>query len=655
MCGLSGFVSFQKKDVLSTEQVLSMNRSMSHRGPDGEGYLFFGTQKTSEAKNEFAFRQSPIEGALAHRRLSIIDLSSRATQPMSLEDQSASIVFNGEIYNHKEIREELEKLGHRFFTDHSDTEVILRAYKEWGLKGSIERFRGMFAIVLIDFLQEKIFLVRDRIGVKPLYYHEKNGTLYFASEIKAILRVLKQKPEIRPQSIYDFMTFLTVPAPFTMYEGIFKLPAAQMITYSFGGEKKVEEYWNPFVSLPKNAIPNENSWPKRILSKLRQSVKYRMESDVPVGVFLSGGVDSSANAVLFSELSQKEKVKTFTVGYDGSISHRNEFPHAKKVADQIQSTHFERHVTQKELLDFLPLMVYHQDEPLADPVCIPLYFISKMAKENGVTVCQVGEGSDELFLGYSDWITKWKLQKAGNLPIPQKLKRLLYSFLEISKISTATAREFLRRNSLGLPVFWSGAEAFTEAEKLQLFSKQYRNKHLLQPPDQFIADLKAEFLQKTHTPSISNWMTYADLKLRLPELLLMRVDKMTMACGLEARVPFLDHEFVQMALTIPEKEKMFSQECKGLLKKAVEPLLPREIIYREKQGFSVPVTEWLSDVLGGLVEKTIWDFQNETKMFNEEALSHFIEIKHRGIWNIFNLALWWKNKDLTSPPNLKVV
>ncbi len=658
MCGLTGFIQFKGQDKLGIKQLCKMNDAIEHRGPDGEGYFLGGsTTWIKEQKNAFANlsnRTAPVfqellgtapNIGLAHRRLSIIDLSEKASQPMTVRENDLWIVFNGEIYNHQEIREELKNIGADFLTDHSDTEVILQAYKMWGIE-AIHRFRGMFAIVLVDMRTQKIYFVRDRIGVKPLYYSWNENTLLFGSEIKALLKSLPSLPNLCRQSVYDYMTFLTVPAPHTMYEGILKLPAGHWMELDFAGNYKLREYWDPLDGIEKNRANSSADWQKSILDDLKTSVRYRMVSDVPVGVFLSGGIDSSANAVLFSEQAKNTKVKTFTVGYSGSITHKNEFPYAKKMADLIHSDHHERTIEQSELLEFLPKMAFHQDEPLADPVCIPLYFISKLARENGVTVCQVGEGSDELFIGYSDWITKYKLQKFGNLPIPNFFKKSVHGALEGMHLSTSTAREFLRRDSRSLPVFWSGAEAFTEVEKNQLFRSDFVKENKLKKPDEYIRSLHDQFLQRAPENSICDWMSYADLKLRLPELLLMRVDKMTMACGLEARVPFLDHRFVQMAFQIPEDIKIKGMECKGILKKSVEAILPKEIIYRKKQGFSAPVTEWLSDALGGVVESSIWDFQRETNMFNEEALHHFLRIKHRGVWNLFNLAIWWKNRGL---------
>jgi len=522
--------------------------------------------------------------------------------------------------------------------------VILQAYRTWGVKG-IDRFRGMFAIVLIDFYKQKIFFIRDRIGVKPLYYFRKGLSIIFGSEIKAVLRGMNSVPPLREQSVFDYMTFLTVPAPHTMYQGIEKLPAGHWMELDFRGEQKLVEYWDPLQHSDMPAHRSNEEWKHEILSQLRTSVKYRMVSDVPMGVFLSGGIDSSTNAVLFAEQATGV-VNTFTIGYSDSITHQNEFAPASRVARQIGSNHHEMRIQQQDLIDFLPKMVFHQDEPLADPVCIPLYFISKLAKESGVTVCQVGEGADELHIGYTDWITKYRLQQYAHLPAPRFLKKAGYGALEMLSLSTSTAREFLRRDSVGLPVFWSGAEAFTEAEKDRLFTQTYRREHHLERPDHFIRSLYDRFKLRAAEPTACNWMSYADLKLRLPELLLMRVDKMTMANGLEARVPFLDHHFVQHSFTIPEKLKMQGGQTKALLKQAVAGLLPSEIVNRPKQGFSVPVSEWLSQALGGLVESTIFEFQRETKMFDENALRAFLASKHRGVWNLFNLALWHKNRAL---------
>lgn len=651
MCGFSGYLSFSGK-TLPPLKVLEMNRKISHRGPDGEGYFFFGSESQLRVANDLSIlekippmkvKKSNLCGALAHRRLSIIDLSEKASQPMHLEDESLSIIFNGEIYNHAEIRLELEKHGHRFFTDHSDTEVILRSFRQWGVE-AVHKFRGMFAIVLIDFVEQKAYFFRDRIGVKPLYYASHENILYFGSEIKAILSALPFRPKARSQSVFDYMTFLTVPAPYSMYDGILKLEAGHYLEVSSDGNIKKREYWDPLDDSQKKEI-SQNEWQDEILTALRTSVKYRMESDVPVGVFLSGGIDSSINSVLFSELAKKQ-IKTFTVGYDDAITHSNEFPQAKMVAEKIGSQHFERRIQQQELIDFLPKMAFHQDEPIADPVCIPLYFISKLARENGVTVCQVGEGSDELYIGYTDWITKYNLQKWGSYPIPKATKAFLYGAMEKCSLSTSTAREFLRRNSQGLPVFWSGAEAFTEAEKDFLFSRDFIYGTRVQRPDEWIRSMYQKFEKRSSSESFYDWMSYADLKLRLPELLLMRVDKMTMACGLEARVPFLDHHFVKQAFSIEEKMKVQNQENKYLLKRSLEGLIPNEIIYRKKQGFSVPVGEWLSQALGNRVRDSIYRLQEETKLFRPEALEYFLRTKHRGVWNLFNLALWNECEEL---------
>ncbi|MFY8132617.1 MAG: asparagine synthase (glutamine-hydrolyzing), partial [Bacteroidia bacterium] len=360
------------------------------------------------------------EISLAHKRLSIVDLSNEAAQPMGLPDGSIWVVFNGEIYNHAEIRTELEQKGHRFRTSHSDTEVILHAYQEWGIQ-CIERFRGMFAIGLWDQPKDLFYLVRDRIGIKPLYYTYQNGCCYFASEIKAILQDRSIPRKLNFQSAYDYLTFLTVPAPNTFFEGIQKLPAGHYIEIKNGQPSQPKEYWDVFTHVNYQPHVSEKEVTETLVEKLRESVKYRMMADVPVGVFLSGGIDSSVNAKLFSDLSNGQPVKAFSIGYENDqdlSSYTNEFYYARKVAKELGCEYYERSLNQQDLIDFLPQLVHHQDEPIADPVCMPIYYVSKLARDNGVIVAQVGEGSDELFWGYRFWKDLLKIQEYDDLPVP---------------------------------------------------------------------------------------------------------------------------------------------------------------------------------------------------------------------------------------------
>ncbi len=384
---------------------------------------------------------------------------------MCNEDGSLWVTFNGEIYNHAEIRSELQQLGgHQWKTDHSDTEVILHAFEQWGIE-CIHRFRGMFAIALWDSRRRELWLIRDRVGIKPLYYSVHHGRIAFASEIKALLQDPEQERAMDEEAFYHFLSFLTTPAPMTMFRGIRKLPAGSWLRIREDGSITESRYWDvldhtqPLVNVPEEEIA------ERIVDELRTAVRLRKVSDVPVGVFLSGGIDSSVNAALFSE-GESGPVKCFSIGYDGDYrSYRNELHYARQMARFAGAEYHERLLSQQDLLDFLPRMVHLQDEPIADPVCVPVYYVSKLARDNGVIVCQVGEGSDELFCGYPSWKLRLQLQHLGNLPVPRGLKGLGLAGLRLAGRENSLEYEWLRRNFERLPVFWGGAEAFTETHK----------------------------------------------------------------------------------------------------------------------------------------------------------------------------------------------
>jgi asparagine synthase (glutamine-hydrolysing) len=390
-----------------------MRDAMRHRGPNGRGTWIAPHGRV----------------ALGHRRLSIIDLSPSADQPMSNEDGSVRIVFNGEIYNHAEIRAELESIGgHRWKTDHSDTEVILHAFEQWGIE-CLHKFRGMFAFALWDETRRELWLVRDRIGVKPLYYSIHHGRLTFASEIKALLQDSDQEREVDEGAFYHYLSFLTAPAPQTLFRGIRKLPGGTWLRVRENGVIDEHRYWDAWDAAQPLIDISEEEIADRILAELRTAVKLRKVSDVPVGVFLSGGIDSSVNAALFSE-GHGRPVQTFSIGYDGSYkSNPSELPYARRMAHYMGADHHERILTQRDLMDFLPEMIWLQDEPIADPVCVPVYYVSKLARDNGVVVCQVGEGSDELFWGYRSWQFSLRLQQLARLPVPQSVRQFGLSAL----------------------------------------------------------------------------------------------------------------------------------------------------------------------------------------------------------------------------------
>jgi asparagine synthase (glutamine-hydrolysing) len=631
MCGIVGALSFTDSVFQVSESYLARMRDvMSHRGPDGAGIFV-----SPDRRLGFGFR-----------RLAIIDLSERAMQPMSNEDGALRVVFNGEIYNHAEIRAELERRGgHQWKTDHSDTEVILHAFEEWGID-CVHKFRGMFAIALWDAKQRQLWLIRDRIGVKPLYYSVHHGRITFASEIKALLEDDEQRRAVDEEALYYYLSFNATPAPLTLFSGIRKLAPGSWLKVNADGHAQECRYWDVWDHTQPLTNVSDAEIAERILSELRTSVKLRKISDVPVGVFLSGGIDSSTNAALFSE-GDSRPVNTFSIGYDREYeSYQNELHYARRMAREVGADHHELRLKESDLLDSLPLIIRHQDEPLADPVCVPVYFVSKLARDSGVVVCQVGEGSDELFWGYKYWRDSLRLQRLANfLPIPGPVKKMGLAGLDYLERSGGTSyrRQFscevLRRAFSDRPVFWGGAEVFSDSQKQQLLSARLRKKFAEFTSWEALRPIRQRFEKKSWEPSPLNWMTYLDLNLRLPELLLMRVDKMSMAVSLEARVPFLDHKFVELAMSIPQAVKTRNGVLKYILKKAVRGVIPDELIDRKKQGFGVPVYEWYHTKFGEYVVKEMKDFCESTELLQFEGVLPFL--KRRG-WALLNVALWWK-------------
>jgi len=628
MCGIVGALTFKYSNFTITESFITrMRDTMIHRGPDGAG----------------AWVAEDGRIGLGHRRLSIIDLSEKAAQPMCNEDGSLWISFNGEIYNHAEIRKELESTGlHRWKTDHSDTEVILHAFEHWGVE-CINKFRGMFAIALWDARKRELWLIRDRIGIKPLYYSIHHGRLTFASEIKALLQDPEQSKAVHEEAFYHFLSFLTTPAPQTLFEGIKKIPNGTWTKINENGDVSEKRYWDVWDHTSPMTGANEDEIAHLLLSGLRDSVKLRKVSDVPVGVFLSGGIDSSVNAALFAE-GEGWPVKTFTIGYVGDYkSYKNEIGYARIMADKIGAEYHEHLLSVDDLLEFLPKMIYLQDEPIADPVCIPVYYVSKLARDHGVTVCQVGEGADELFCGYPGWKTALTLQNLNDLSVPSIFKKYGLSVLDFMKLDRRGYYECLRRGFLEQPIFWGGAEAFTEVQKKRLLSDKYRKKYSNFSSWEVLKPIHRRFKESAWEKSHLNWMTYIDLNLRLPELLLMRVDKMSMGVSLEARVPFLDHKFVELAMSIPTSVKLGNGQLKYILKKAVRGLIPDELINRKKQGFGVPIYEWFFDRLGEKTRMELNEVCKQTDYFDKKEVDYLISSRRGSqLWYLLNFALWWK-------------
>jgi asparagine synthase (glutamine-hydrolysing) len=650
MCGICGILNYGNSvDSFDASLLEKMSDSIAHRGPDDSG-----TFVSSDRKAGFGFR-----------RLSIVDLSPAGHQPMRSPDGLVTLMMNGEIYNHLVLRKELEAKGYRY-RSRSDTETVLYAYQEYGVH-FVDKLLGMFAIAVWDEREKRLVLVRDRIGIKPLYYTFKNANLIFGSEIKAILEHPSVHREMNDEALEHYLTFLIPPAPMTMFKDIYKLePGHRMVIHTHGNVTK-ERYWDPVpvgrqasidfdgnpvsdsVFRPDEFPMTEEHCIATIRKLLKQSIKDRMMSDVPFGVFLSGGIDSSTNVALMAELMDRP-VDTFSVGIK-DLEKYNEMGYARQIAKEFKTNHREIIIDQRDAFEFLPKLIYHQDEPLADPVCIPLYFVSKLARDSGTIVVQVGEGSDEQFAGYQWMLRELRFYRTGwkyFRSMPRFAQSLVYRAVAsaFGKRHSYLVLDYIRKAAEGDELFWGGAINFTEAHKRGLFEANRRSSR--NPSGVLATQWHSEILDRDAGSDYLKRMIYLEFKNRLPELLLMRVDKMSMATSVESRVPFLDHRMVEYSMKIPARLKIKDHQPKYVLKKAVEGLIPHEIIYRKKQGFAAPVDEWLRSDWYSFVESKILDshFVREG-YFRKEILMAMLQNHRSGkrdqgqyLWNMLNLVLW---------------
>lgn len=614
-------------EPVESDLLIKMRDAMTHRGPDDAGFYISPNKKIG----------------LAHRRLSIVDLSADAHQPMSNEAGTIWIVFNGEIYNHLALRRDLET-RHRYRSA-SDTETIIHLYEEKG-PACVDYLDGMFSLAIWDEVKQELFLARDRIGKKPLYYHLSGGAFIFASEIKAILADSRVPRAVNEEALWHYLTFLVTPPPLTMFGGVNKLKAGHCMTIDGHGVLKEWKYWDPIV--PSTSF-TEEYYIEELRKILMQSVKKRLMADVPVGVFLSGGLDSSMNVALMSSL-MKRPVSTYSVAFHNRPEY-DEFPYARRVAKLFGTDHHEKIISEKEVLDYLPQMVHSQDEPIADWVCVPLYFVSKLAHDCGTKVVQLGEGSDEQFIGYSHYmkyLSAWEKYWQYYARTPKMMRQAIYeiarNFPGASSYSSHV--DLLRRAAYDEGLFWGGAIGFWETQKALLADERLKNRYnsatVVGP---YLNNLR---LQKP-LADFSEQMQYLEFKLRLPELLLMRVDKIAMSVSVEGRAPYLDTALVEFVTGIPSALKTKNGETKYLLKKAAERFLPRDIIYRKKQGFSAPIPEWFNGRLGGLMEDTIMNSKiKQSGYLNYEYVRELIKQQRSGkkdvgprLWILFNLCAWF--------------
>jgi len=624
MCGICGIVYSDSSKTVDTTILSRMNDSLRHRGPDEAGYFVKGNI------------------GLGIRRLSIIDVEG-GHQPLYNEDRTVCAICNGEIYNHDELRRDLEKRGHRFST-RSDAEVIVHLYEDLE-DGFVQRLRGMFAIAIWDVREERLVLARDRIGIKPLYYSEQDGVFLFASEPKAILKHPAAERELSFEALSDYLTYLYIPAPETIYERMRKLPPAHLLIYS-GGTISLTQYWE--LDYRKKVDVPEEECGERLRDLLRRSVKSHLMSEVPLGAFLSGGMDSSTIVALMSEVTG-EPVKTFSVGFD--VVDFNELRYAKLVAERFGTEHHEIHL-KADIVDLLPKIVKQLDEPFADSSAIPTYLISEFAKRK-VTVCLAGDGGDELFAGY-DWTRRQKFVDDFN-KIPRHAREGLRKVLLGAHYSPDRKTKLLDKvKRFAFDAGLSPEQSFLRRKTC--FSKELQ--HGLMKPDVFARIERYEsiskilpFFERDDIAQGLEKLLYLDTKLYLPDDGLCKVDRMSMAHSLEVRVPFLDHEVVEFAASIPFAYKMKGFVSKHILKKAMKGVLPPQILGQRKLGFTIPLNSWFRRELRGYSSALLARNQCElNRYFNSQFVDWIREEHSEGrqdfgpqIFALLVLELWLRD------------
>jgi asparagine synthase (glutamine-hydrolysing) len=560
MCGIAGILHFDPRERVDRDLLERMTRVLEHRGPDDEGF----------------YQDGPV--GLGHRRLSIIDLSGGA-QPMANEDETVWIVFNGEIFNFEELREDLEKAGHQFRT-RSDTECIVHLYEEHGPEECARRLVGQFAFAIWDSTRRRLFLARDHVGIKPLFYRWSDDGLIFASELKAILEDPQVPRDLDTGALLDYLSYRYVPAPKTIFQGIRKLPAGHWLVWQ-DGRMKVGRFWEmPPPGTGKPSELSEEEHARKLQDLLRESVRGQLMSDVPLGAFLSGGIDSSIIVGFMAELMD-QPVKTFTIGFrEADFS---EVDHARRIAGQHRTEHREL-IVEPDSVDLLPRIVRQFDEPFADPSAIPTYHVCRMAREH-VTVCLSGDGGDEGFAGYRRY--QWALKFSGMDWLPAGLRSAAFGALEKvlprSRYKTAARRFALH-------------PALRYADVFSYFGRTARSR-LLSGDLRRIGNEGEEFalLRELHDRAAPaddlSRLQYMDILSYLPDDILVKTDRMSMLNSLEVRVPLLDHRVLEYAATVPSELRL----GKRILKKAAGHLLPADLLSRPKMGFGVPLKHWFKD------------------------------------------------------------
>jgi asparagine synthase (glutamine-hydrolysing) len=616
MCGICGIFNFTSREPVARDILKLATNAMTHRGPDDEGFYLDG------------------ELGLGNRRLSIIDLPG-GHQPLSNEDETLWITFNGEIYNYRELRIGLESRGHRFRTA-TDTEAIVHLYEDYEL-GCLDHLRGMFAFALWDSRRRRLLLARDRLGIKPLFYRLEPHGLMFASELRALRELATTPFEVDAQSVYDFFGFRYIPAPRTFYRGVQKLLPGHLLVADANGIR-TSAYWD--IPGEEDVSRAAGQWAEAVMELLRESVQLRLIADVPLGVFLSGGTDSSALVALMAELGARP-LRTFSVGFDEA--RYSELPYARRVARQFATEHRELVVRPDDLARDLPWLISFRDEPIAEATDIALYRVSLLARES-VKVVLAGEGGDELFAGY----LKYAYDRLA------KLLSWLPTTLTSRLVRALPYKE--RRAQVAVEKLSIGDEAERAASWFAAFSRQechalFARDFLAQVDVIHPARVFAGYLEKARDRSPLKRMLYVDLKVWLPDNLLLRGDQMTMAASIEERVPFLDHKLVELAARIPGRMLARGFRTKVLLKQALRSRLQAEVLDRHKVGFAVPIGPWFRGPLKPFVADLLLSPSARTRDYCDPAHTeqfvreHFDGVRDRQkqLWALVNFELWLRS------------
>lgn len=622
MCGICGKMYFDPGRAVDPALIRDMTEVLRHRGPDDSGVFTDGN------------------AGLGHRRLSIIDLSRAGRQPMANEDGSLQIVLNGEIYNYRELRPGLEARGH-VFRSRTDTETVLHLYEELG-PACVSQLRGMFAFAVWDSRRQELFLARDRAGKKPLSYALVDGGIIFASELKSLLKDPALRPEVDPEALHNFLTYQYVPGPQTIFAGVRKLPPAHTLLVRNGGVT-IERYWR-LSYRDKLRLPSEEAYCERLREVFTEAVNIRLRSDVPLGAFLSGGVDSSATVAVMAGLLDRP-VKTFSIGFEEKDF--DELAWAAQVARRYGTEHTE-FVVKPEAVKVLPTLIYHYDEPYADASAIPTYYVSRLTREH-VTVALNGDGGDECFAGYERYFADALAHRYAKIPkalreglrrgaglLPHRENRWCFTRRLkrfVNGIADSPARRYVR---------WLCF--FSNDMKDDLYTAAFKSAMAGHDAVRLTENAYAE----TDAETLLEKQLYADVSMYLPYDLLVKVDIASMANSLEARSPFLDHRLMEFAASLPAGLKLRGRQGKYILKKAFEPLLPREVLYRRKMGFGVPINRWLRCDLREAAHDILLDRRSIGRgYFRHEAVAQLLSehVAMRAdhsyrLWALLWLELW---------------